>query len=100
MMTAVLSIESPRSIDEALNLLSTSDESVRPIAGGTGLGLLMKHGFFRPTMLVNLRHLASELADLKVTPDGALHLGSMITPPQPGGVPECTSSMPRCCARL
>lgn len=79
MVTTMLSIESPRSIDEALGLLSTSDESVRPIAGGTGLGLLMKHGFFQPTMLVNLRHLASELTDVGVAPDGALHMGSMIT---------------------
>ena len=79
MVTAVLSVESPRSIDEAVGLLSASDESVRPIAGGTGLGLLMKHGFFRPTRLVNLRHLASELAQVKVTADGALHIGSMTT---------------------
>jgi carbon-monoxide dehydrogenase medium subunit len=79
MVTAMLSIESPRSIDEALGLLSASDESVRPIAGGTGLGLLMKHGFFRPTRLVNLRHLASELARVKDTADGGLHIGSMTT---------------------
>ena len=77
MVTATLSIESPRSINEALDLLSASDESVRPIAGGTGLGLLMKHGFFRPTRLVNLRHLASELAQVKATTDGGLHIGSM-----------------------
>lgn len=79
MVTTVLSIESPRSIEEALDLLSASDESVRPIAGGSGLGLLMKHGFFRPTLLVNLRYLASELQGIKVAPQGALHLGSMNT---------------------
>ena len=47
----------PASLREALALLDPDDPSVRPIAGGTALMLMMKAGVFRPTRLVSLRKL-------------------------------------------
>ena len=38
-------------------LLDPDDPTVRPIAGGTALMLMMKAGVFRPTRLVSLRKL-------------------------------------------
>ena len=48
----------PRSLDEAIVLLDAEDDSVRPIAGGTALMLMMKAGVFHPTRLVALRRVA------------------------------------------
>ena len=42
---------------EALRLLDPDDPTVRAIAGGTALMLMMKAGVFRPTRLVSLRKL-------------------------------------------
>ncbi|MCC5949548.1 MAG: xanthine dehydrogenase family protein subunit M [Nitriliruptoraceae bacterium] len=78
-MSSGFTIEEPRSVDEALTLLAQGDETVRAIAGGTGLSLLMKYGFFEPATLVSLRHLRSSLADIEVTPDGGVRLGAMAT---------------------
>ena len=47
----------PASLREALALLDPDDSTVRPIAGGTALMLMMKAGVFRPTRLVSLRKL-------------------------------------------
>ena len=47
----------PGSIAEAIGLIDAHDPSVRPIAGGTALMLMMKAGVFRPTRLVSLRRL-------------------------------------------
>jgi aerobic carbon-monoxide dehydrogenase medium subunit len=67
----------PRSLKEAIALLDAEDDTVRPIAGGTALMLMMKAGVFRPTRLVALRRVAGgnaiELAD------GSLHLGAQAT---------------------
>ena len=49
----------PASLDEAIALLDAEDPTVRPIAGGTALMLMMKAGVFRPTRLVSLRKLAA-----------------------------------------
>ena len=49
----------PASLDEAIALLDPDDPTVRPIAGGTALMLMMKAGVFRPTRLVSLRKLAA-----------------------------------------
>ena len=43
----------PETLPEALALLDPDDASVRPIAGGTALMLMMKAGVFRPTKLVS-----------------------------------------------
>jgi carbon-monoxide dehydrogenase medium subunit len=66
----------PASLSEALALLDPDDASVRPIAGGTALMLMMKAGVFRPARLVSLRALP-ELSALEMLPDGALKIGAM-----------------------
>jgi aerobic carbon-monoxide dehydrogenase medium subunit len=66
----------PASLAEAIKLLDPDDASVRPIAGGTALMLMMKAGVFRPARLVSLRAIR-ELAAIATRPDGALQIGAM-----------------------
>lgn len=49
----------PATLKEAIALLDPDDPSVRPIAGGTALMLMMKAGVFRPSRLVSLRNVKS-----------------------------------------
>jgi len=44
----------PRTFPDACRVLSENEEA-RPIAGGTALLTLIKHGIFVPTTLVNLK---------------------------------------------
>jgi len=65
----------PGSLKEAIALLDPDDASVRPIAGGTALMLMMKAGVFRPSRLVSLRNVA-ELTSID-TANGELRIGAM-----------------------
>jgi aerobic carbon-monoxide dehydrogenase medium subunit len=67
----------PQSLPEAIGLLDAEDSSIRPIAGGTALLLMMKAGIFRPTRLVSLRKLGSDVAGIRAGPDGAIQIGAM-----------------------
>jgi aerobic carbon-monoxide dehydrogenase medium subunit len=67
----------PTSLREAIGLLDPDDTSVRPIAGGTALMLMMKAGVFRPTRLVSLRKLGNELSRITAGPDGSVTIGAM-----------------------
>src|SRR5467141_134089 len=66
----------PASLDEAIKLLDPDDPSVRPIAGGTALMLMMKAGVFRPAKLISLRAI-KQLCAIETRPDGALEIGAM-----------------------
>ena len=44
----------PKTLREAVALLDADDPTVRPMAGGTALMLMMKAGVFKPTKLVSL----------------------------------------------
>jgi carbon-monoxide dehydrogenase medium subunit len=66
----------PTSLAEAIKLLDPDDPTVRPIAGGTALMLMMKAGVFRPARLVSLRAIR-ELCAIAPQPDGALRIGAM-----------------------
>jgi aerobic carbon-monoxide dehydrogenase medium subunit len=66
----------PRSLSEAIALVDTNEGTVRPMAGGTALMLMMKAGVLRPTRLVNLRRLG--LDTLEVDARGALQVGAMV----------------------
>jgi carbon-monoxide dehydrogenase medium subunit len=66
----------PGSLREAIALLDPDDSSVRPIAGGTALMLMMKAGVFRPSRLVSLRKLPDEHARITAD-DGELTIGAM-----------------------
>jgi carbon-monoxide dehydrogenase medium subunit len=67
----------PSSLREAIALLDPDDSSVRPIAGGTALMLMMKAGVFRPSRLVSLRKLGGEHSRIAVDAGGELNIGAM-----------------------
>jgi carbon-monoxide dehydrogenase medium subunit len=66
----------PTSLAEAIKLLDPDDPTIRPIAGGTALMLMMKAGVFRPTRLVSLRKLSAQHSRV-ATVDGELAIGAM-----------------------
>src|SRR5262245_55891646 len=67
----------PSTLDEAIRLLDPQDRSVRAIAGGTALMLMMKTRLFQPTSLVSLRRLNGDLRGIRATDKGGLHIGAM-----------------------
>src|SRR2546423_12635812 len=68
----------PTSLHEAIGLLDPDDSTVRPIAGGTALMLMMKAGVFRPTRLVSLRKLGARYSSVAA---------GKARPPTPRGAP-------------
>ena len=70
-------LDMPASLEEAIGLLDPDDSSVRPIAGGTALMLMMKAGVFRPTRLVSLARAGGELTRIASGPNGDLTVGAM-----------------------
>jgi len=67
----------PATLDEAVALLDSQDKSVRAIAGGTALMLMMKTRLFQPTRLVSLRRVNGELRGIRMNGDGGLRIGAM-----------------------
>ncbi len=67
----------PATLDEAIALLDSQDRSVRAIAGGTALMLMMKTRLFQPTRLVSLRRLDGDLRGIRVNEGGGLRIGAM-----------------------
>jgi len=68
----------PTTIADAVRLLDPADETIRPIAGGTALMLMMKAGVFRPAKLVSLRKIESDYAAITADARG-LTIGAMMT---------------------
>jgi carbon-monoxide dehydrogenase medium subunit len=68
----------PSSLADAVGMLSGGDPSVRPMAGGTALMLMMKAGVFQPERLVSLRKVGSELTGVTASASG-LSIGAMTT---------------------
>jgi carbon-monoxide dehydrogenase medium subunit len=68
----------PTTLSAAIKLLDPDDPTVRPIAGGTALMLMMKAGVFRPEKLISLRKIESRYSDISAGADG-LHIGAMTT---------------------
>ena len=69
----------PRTLREAAGLLASAESSVRPIAGGTAMMLMMKMGVLRPTRLVSLRSVEKRYSDIQAGPGGALRIGALAT---------------------
>src|SRR5947207_3050128 len=67
----------PATLEEAVALLDPEDKSVRAIAGGTALMLMMKTRLFQPTRLVSLRRLNGDLRGIRANEDGGLRIGAM-----------------------
>jgi aerobic carbon-monoxide dehydrogenase medium subunit len=68
----------PEMLNEALALLDPEDPSVRAIAGGTGLMLMIKSGFFQPKRLVSLRRVGGSLTAIRSTAEGEWRIGAMV----------------------
>ncbi len=68
----------PTSLAAAIALLDPDDATVRPIAGGTALMLMMKAGVFHPGRLVSLRKIERKYSDIRAV-DNELVIGAMTT---------------------
>jgi carbon-monoxide dehydrogenase medium subunit len=68
----------PTSFAAAIALLDPDDATVRPIAGGTALMLMMKAGVFHPEKLVSLRKIERKYSNIWVD-DDELVIGAMTT---------------------
>lgn len=69
-------LERPRSLAQAIALLSEHGPAALPIAGGTDLVPNLKHELHSPSVLVALEHVP-ELRGVRVGGDGALSIGAM-----------------------
>jgi carbon-monoxide dehydrogenase medium subunit len=69
--------DEPRTLKKAVALLDSEDSSVRPIAGGTALMLMMKTGVFAPARLVSLAKIEPKYSQVRVDKSGALKIGAM-----------------------
>lgn len=86
--------EEPDSLDAAIAILASGDESVRPIAGGTALMLMMKAGVYSPTRLVSLAKIEPHYSGISVESDGALKIGAMASLSQLEQAPPVARSFP------
>jgi len=68
----------PKSLSDAIKLLDPDDATVRPLAGGTALMLMMKAGVFRPSKLVSLRQVEPKYSTVAASGDG-LRIGALST---------------------
>ena len=68
----------PTSLAAAVKLLNPDDPTVRPIAGGTALMLMMKAGVFNPEKLISLRKIENRYSSIAASADG-LRIGAMTT---------------------
>jgi len=67
----------PQTLAEAVGLLDPSDSSVRALAGGTALMLMMKARLFQPTRLVSLHRLNGTLRGVRISNEGGLSIGAL-----------------------
>jgi len=69
----------PRTLREAAGLLASAEPSVRPIAGGTAVMLMMKMGVLRPSRLISLRAVEKRYSAIAARGDGGLTIGALAT---------------------
>jgi CO/xanthine dehydrogenase FAD-binding subunit len=65
----------PKTLEEALRLLTEKGKGARVIAGGTDLVIKMKNGLLKPQAIIALRDIA-ELARIQVQPKKGLTIGA------------------------
>src|SRR5665213_831292 len=68
----------PTSLSDAVKLLNPDDPTIRPIAGGTALMLMMKAGGYNPEKLISLRKIEGKYSTIAAGADG-LRIGAMTT---------------------
>ena len=69
--------EEPNTFADAVAALDAEDGSVRPVAGGTALMLMMKAGVFAPSRLVSLEKIEKRYSAVEIDSHGALRVGAM-----------------------
>lgn len=69
----------PLSLKEALTMLDPQQPTIRPLAGGTALMLMMKAGVFQPSRLVSLQRIEPAYTGISLTAAGELRIGAMTT---------------------
>jgi aerobic carbon-monoxide dehydrogenase medium subunit len=69
----------PLSLQEALTMLDPQQPTIRPLAGGTALMLMMKAGVFQPSRLVSLQRIEPDYSGISLTSAGELRIGAMTT---------------------
>ena len=69
----------PTSLTEAVSMLDPQEPTIRAVAGGTALMLMMKAGVFAPSRLICLHGIEPQYAKISVTDDGAVRVGAMAT---------------------
>ena len=84
----------PQSLKEAVSLLDADDSTVRPIAGGTALMLMMKPGFFVPSRLVSLGNIEPAYSAIRAKSDGSLRVGAMASLAELERSPEAIGRFP------
>jgi carbon-monoxide dehydrogenase medium subunit len=67
----------PETLKEAVGLLDPDDPTIRPIAGGTALMLMMKAGVFTPSRLVSLAKIEPRYFEIRIDAEGTLRIGAM-----------------------
>jgi len=67
----------PETLREAVALLDPADPTIRPIAGGTALMLMMKAGVFTPSRLISLAKIEPRYFEIRIDNEGALRIGAM-----------------------
>ena len=69
----------PASLAEAVSMLDPEDPTIRPVAGGTALMLMMKAGVFQPSTLICLHRIEPDFARIGVGSGGEVRIGAMAT---------------------
>jgi aerobic carbon-monoxide dehydrogenase medium subunit len=84
----------PTSLKEALSLLDPQEPTIRPVAGGTALMLMMKAGVFQPSRLICLHGIEPEFSRIALGGDGELRIGAMATLRQLENDPNVAARLP------
>ncbi len=69
----------PASLQEAVAMLDPKEPTIRAVAGGTALMLMMKAGVFQPSRLVCLHRIEPQYSRIALTGAGELRIGAMAT---------------------
>jgi carbon-monoxide dehydrogenase medium subunit len=67
----------PTSLKDAIALIDPDDPTVRPLAGGTALMLMMKAGVYQPRRLISLRRVNGGMQGISMASDGSLSIGAL-----------------------
>jgi carbon-monoxide dehydrogenase medium subunit len=87
-------LNEPATLEEAVHALDAGDPTIRPIAGGTALVLMMKSRIFRPQRLVTLHRLNGPLREVHRDADGTIRIGALTTLSQLERTPLIAERLP------